>query len=82
MSPVRSLVGAIEEKDAYTSGHSERVNLVSLLIGTRLGLAPAEMETLRWASILHDVGKIGMPETILQKPGRLTPEEFLSLHHL
>jgi hypothetical protein len=76
MGTVKSLVGAIEEKDPYTSGHSERVHLVSLLIGKELGLGSHELETLRWASILHDVGKIGMPEGILLKPGRLTEEEF------
>jgi HD-GYP domain-containing protein (c-di-GMP phosphodiesterase class II) len=47
-----------------------------MLIGRELDLSPQDQETLRWASILHDVGKIGMPEGILQKPGRLTPEEF------
>jgi hypothetical protein len=76
MATVKSLVGAIEAKDAYTSGHSERVNLLSLLIGRKLGLDEPEMETLRWASILHDVGKIGMPERILGKPGKLTAAEF------
>lgn len=76
MATVKSLVGAIEAKDSYTSGHSERVNLLSLLIGKQMNLDDAEMETLRWASILHDVGKIGMPERILCKPGKLTPEEL------
>ncbi len=82
MATVKSLVGAIEAKDSYTSGHSERVNLVSMLIGKQLELPPSEMETLRWASILHDVGKIGMPEAILRKPGRLTDEEYeiIKLH--
>jgi hypothetical protein len=73
---VKTLVGAIEAKDSYTSGHSERVTLVSMLIGRELDISPEDQETLRWASILHDVGKIGMPEEILRKPGRLTPEEF------
>jgi len=47
-----------------------------MLIGRKLGLGAEDRETLRWASILHDVGKIGMPESILRKPGRLTPQEF------
>jgi hypothetical protein len=76
MSTVKSLVSAIEAKDSYTSGHSERVNLLSMLLGKTMGLSPDELEVLRWASILHDVGKIGMPESILKKPGRLTSEEY------
>ena len=76
MSTVKSLVSAIEAKDPYTSGHSERVNLLSMLLGKTMGLPPEDLEVLRWASILHDVGKIGMPESILNKPGRLTSEEY------
>lgn len=76
MSTVKSLVSAIEAKDPYTSGHSERVNLLSMLIGKKMGLSDEDLEILRWASILHDVGKIGMPEGILKKPGRLTPDEY------
>lgn len=75
MATVKSLVSAIEAKDSYTSGHSERVNLISMLLGKAMGLSPEELETLRWASILHDVGKIGMPECILNKPSALNPEE-------
>ena len=75
MATVKSLVNAIEAKDSYTSGHSERVNLISMLIGKAMGLDSSELETLRWASILHDVGKIGMPECILNKPARLSLEE-------
>ncbi|MFB3907150.1 MAG: HD-GYP domain-containing protein [Candidatus Eisenbacteria bacterium] len=76
MATVKSLVSAIEAKDPYTSGHSERVNLLSMLLGKTMGLSAADLEVLRWASILHDVGKIGMPEEILKKPGILTPEEY------
>ncbi len=76
MSTVKSLVSAIEAKDSYTCGHSERVNLLSMLLGKTMGLPVDELEVLRWASILHDVGKIGMPESILKKPGRLTNEEY------
>ena len=47
-----------------------------MLLGKTMGLSPDELEVLRWASILHDVGKIGMPESILKKPGRLTSEEY------
>jgi len=76
MSTVKALVSAIETKDRYTSGHSARVNLIAMLLGKQLELPPDELEALRWASILHDVGKIGMPESILHKPGRLSAEEF------
>ncbi|MBU1701277.1 MAG: HD-GYP domain-containing protein [Candidatus Eisenbacteria bacterium] len=76
MATVKTLVNAIEAKDSTTSGHSERVNILSMLLAKTMKLDDQEMETLRWASILHDIGKIGMPEAILLKPGRLTPEEF------
>jgi HD-GYP domain-containing protein (c-di-GMP phosphodiesterase class II) len=73
---VKSLVFAIEAKDIYTKGHSERVNRFAMLIGERLQLNQNEQDILNWASILHDVGKIGVPESILNKPGRLNEEEF------
>ncbi|MCK4303547.1 MAG: HD domain-containing protein [Candidatus Eisenbacteria sp.] len=76
MSTVKALVSAMEAKDPCTSGHSARVNLISMLLGKHLELPSSEMETLKWASILHDVGKIGMPESILKKPGQLNPDEF------
>ncbi len=76
MSTVKALVSAIETKDRYTSGHSSRVNLISMLLGKHLGLSGSDLESLKWASILHDVGKIGMPESILNKPGRLDETEF------
>jgi HD-GYP domain-containing protein (c-di-GMP phosphodiesterase class II) len=76
MATVKSLVNAIEAKDRYTSGHSERVHILSMLLGKAMGLDEKTLDVLKWASILHDVGKIGMPECILQKPGRLTPEEY------
>ncbi|MFN8546750.1 MAG: HD domain-containing protein [Candidatus Eisenbacteria bacterium] len=75
MATVKSLVNAIEAKDSYTSGHSERVNLISMLIAKAMGMDEEALETVRWASILHDVGKIGMPECILNKPDRLNAEE-------
>ncbi|MBW2623622.1 MAG: HD-GYP domain-containing protein [Deltaproteobacteria bacterium] len=70
------MVYAIEAKDYYTSGHSERVNKLCMLMSTQLQLEEEERNALRWASILHDVGKIGIPEHILTKPGRLTDEEY------
>jgi HD-GYP domain-containing protein (c-di-GMP phosphodiesterase class II) len=76
LSTVRALVSAIEAKDSLTSGHSTRVHLLSMLLGKELGLPAPELESLKWASLLHDIGKIGMPEAILNKAEPLTPEEF------
>lgn len=71
-----ALTSAIDAKDSYTHGHSERVTDLSLSLGRALGLAPALLEDIRLAGMLHDIGKIGIPEAILNKPGRLTNEEF------
>ncbi len=73
---IRALVSAIDKKDHYTCGHSERVGYLARLTGRKLGLSAEDVQTLEWAGLLHDVGKIGVPEEILNKPGRLTAEEF------
>lgn len=73
---VKCLVSAIEAKDIYTRGHSERVNAVSLLMADHLNMPAKEKESLNWASMLHDIGKIGIPEAILTKPGKLTDSEW------
>ncbi len=73
---VRALVSAIEKKDDYTCGHSGRVGLLSRLIGEEMHLPPEQLQDLEWAGLLHDVGKIGIPDGVLTKPGALTPEEF------
>jgi HD superfamily phosphodiesterase len=73
---VKSLVQAIEAKDIYTSGHSERVSEYCMLMAERLELEPELKKVLYWASVLHDVGKIGISENILNKPGRLNDEEY------
>ena len=73
---VKSLVFAIEAKDDYTRGHSERVCRYSLLMAKRLGLDEDQRKVLQWSSILHDSGKIGIPESILNKPWRLEDEEY------
>jgi HD-GYP domain-containing protein (c-di-GMP phosphodiesterase class II) len=72
----RALVDALEAKDAYTRGHSERVQAIAVQIGRALKLDDAALEDLFWGSILHDVGKIGIPDVILTKPGRLSPDEY------
>jgi len=71
-----SLARAIEAKDLYTQGHTERVTAYALALGRGLGLSAPVLLGLRQGAILHDLGKIGVPDQILNKPGRLTVEEF------
>ncbi len=73
---VKALAAAIDGKDKYTRGHSERVSRISVAIGQRLGMSAAETETLRISALLHDIGKIAVSDTILNKPTALTDEEF------
>jgi len=73
---IRMLAAAIDEKDPYTRGHSGRVAKYSTLIGRELGLTPEDLDILRISALLHDVGKIGVEDRVLKKPGALTPEEF------
>lgn len=77
-----ALIEAVEAKDPYTRGHSERVHLLSMRLGQGLRLRSEEMENLHWGSLLHDVGKIGIPDAVLCKPGRLTADEytFIKVH--
>jgi HD-GYP domain-containing protein (c-di-GMP phosphodiesterase class II) len=76
MGSIQMLAGAVDEKDPYTRGHSDRVTRYSLLVAKEMGLSPEFMETLRISAQLHDVGKIGIEDHILKKPGALTEEEF------
>lgn len=71
-----SLIEAIEAKDPYTRGHSERVQRVSVEIGRHSDLSHTEIEDISWGSLLHDVGKIGIPDAILCKTGSLTNDEY------
>ena len=76
LSPgVRALIQATESRDPYTAGHNFRVTLYALKIGEELGLSPDQMRALARGTIVHDVGKIRIPDAILNKPGKLTPEE-------
>ena len=76
MSSIQMLAGAVDEKDPYTKGHSDRVTRYSVLIATEMCLPIEEIEKIRISAQLHDVGKIGIEDRILKKPGALTPEEF------
>jgi HD-GYP domain-containing protein (c-di-GMP phosphodiesterase class II) len=71
-----AMVEAVEAKDPYTRGHSERVHHISMEIGRALGLSAEELQDLHWGSLLHDVGKIGIPDAILCKPSRLSKDEY------
>jgi HD-GYP domain-containing protein (c-di-GMP phosphodiesterase class II) len=76
INSVRMLAAAIDAKDPYTRGHSERVARYSIGIGKNLGLGEQEMRNLRISALLHDVGKIGIDDRILRKPGALSDDEF------
>jgi putative two-component system response regulator len=73
---VHSLVAAIDAKDSYTKGHQERISRFVVLLGEEVGLSPDRLKLLRQAALLHDLGKIGVPEYILRKEGPLTADEF------
>jgi putative two-component system response regulator len=76
---IDAMIKALEAKDYYTRGHSQRVTIYSLAIAAELGMKGEEMEDLRRASVLHDLGKIGVREAVLNKPGRLSEEEFTNI---
>ena len=73
---VRALVNAVDQKDPYTCGHSERVGFLAKATGKFMGMSPRELQDLEWGGLLHDIGKIGIPLVILNKPGALDCEEF------
>ena len=73
---IRALAAALDARDPYTAGHSERVGVLSVGIGRVLKLSDADLEVLRLGALLHDIGKIGIPDAVLRKPGPLTDEEF------
>jgi len=76
MGSIRMLAAAIDEKDPYTRGHSGRVAKYSLIIGKEMGLDAEALDKIRISALLHDVGKIGVDDHVLKKPGKLTDEEF------
>lgn len=73
---IDALIKALEAKDFYTRGHSQRVTIYSVAIAREMGLPEEEIEKLRRAAVLHDLGKIGVREVVLNKPGKLTGEEY------
>jgi response regulator RpfG family c-di-GMP phosphodiesterase len=75
LSGIESLVRTVEERDAYTAGHSQRVHLYALRLADALGLDRKVRRQISLAGKLHDIGKVGVPEAVLNKPGALTPDE-------
>jgi hypothetical protein len=73
---VKMLIRALEAKDSYTAGHAERVAMYAQYVGQEMHFMPARMERLRFAALMHDIGKLVVPNHILNKPGKLTEEEF------
>ncbi len=76
LNAVTALVYALEAKDKYTSGHSQRVAGISVAIAAELGLSKPEIEKIRLAGLIHDIGKIGVREAVLNKPGKVTAKEY------
>lgn len=76
MESIEALAATVDAKDPYTRGHSSRVSQYSVIVARELGLAEEEVDRIRVSAILHDIGKIGIPEPVLLKPGVLTDEEF------
>lgn len=76
---LKALTAALEARDAETHGHSERVVTFSLRLGRELGLGREQLRSLEFGSLLHDIGKIGVPDAILRKPAKLTEEEWVKM---
>src|SRR5207237_3876356 len=73
---MESLPATVDARDAYTAGHSRRVQQLALAIGRELGLSQAELDLLGHAALFHDIGKLAIPDAILLKPASLTAEEW------
>ena len=79
LSTVKSLATAIAAKDQYTHAHIHRVQHYAVAVAQKLGVSGDEMEAIRTGAVLHDIGKLGVPDYVLLKPGRLTPEEYAKM---
>jgi putative nucleotidyltransferase with HDIG domain len=76
LGAIKALAAALDARDPYTAGHSERVSALSVMLGEQLGLAAEDLEVLRLGGLLHDIGKIGIRDKVLTKNGPLTDEEY------
>ncbi|MFN8007773.1 MAG: HD-GYP domain-containing protein [Terriglobia bacterium] len=76
---IETMAQALDARDPYTAGHSSRVSFYSTAIAQAMGLSPEQIQTIDIGARLHDIGKIGVPDALLQKPGRLTDEEFAKI---
>ena len=76
LGAIRALAAALDARDPYTAGHSERVSALSVLIGREMHLGDSDLDVLRLGALLHDIGKIGLSDAVLRKPSALTSEEF------
>jgi putative nucleotidyltransferase with HDIG domain len=76
LEAIETLNATVEAKDPYTAGHSQRVQRIALAVGTELNLSPAQLDALRYGGLLHDIGKLAVPDAVLTKPGPLNPDEF------
>jgi putative nucleotidyltransferase with HDIG domain/PAS domain S-box-containing protein len=76
LQTVLSLARAMDARDSYTAGHSQRLRDLAILIAEEMGMQPDQVLDIQWAALLHDIGKIGVPDEILRKPGPLSSEEW------
>jgi putative nucleotidyltransferase with HDIG domain len=76
LEAVETLNATVEAKDPYTAGHSQRVQRIAVAMGEELGFTPKQLEAVRFGGLFHDIGKLAVPDSILTKPARLTPEEY------
>lgn len=79
ISTIRALTAIIDTKDSFTAGHSERVGEIARRLAAQLGATAAEQRTIELAGLLHDIGKVGIPDEILSKPGPLSPDQQLAM---